>query len=75
MNRHAVHHALAEGPRRLGLMLAALGLIAAVLRGTAAPWLPKLVPVVLIVTALGLIGVGIVRRARYHFASNKERDP
>lgn len=58
-------HARAEWPRKLGMMFAALGLLAAALRSTAAPWLPRLVPVVLIVTALGLMGIGIIRRLRF----------
>lgn len=63
--RHAeVLHALARGPRDAGIALAALGVGAALLRGTVAPWLPGLVPVALIVTALGLMLIGIVRRAR-----------
>jgi len=57
---------VAAGTRTAGLALAALGALAAVLRGTAAPWLPELVPLVLIVTALGLMLIGIVRRTRYH---------
>ncbi|WP_326523480.1 hypothetical protein [Sphingomonas sp.] len=57
---------VAQGTRRLGFLLAGLGLIAAVLRGTALPGLPEIVPLVLIVTALGLMLIGIVRRTRYH---------
>ncbi len=57
---------VARGTRSAGLMFAGLGLLAAVLRGTWAPWLPELVPVILIVTALGLMLIGIVRRTRYH---------
>jgi p-aminobenzoyl-glutamate transporter AbgT len=53
-------------PQRLGLMLALVGALAAVLRGTALPALPRLVPVVLIVTALGLIGIGAIRRWRVY---------
>lgn len=54
------------GPLIGGLALATLGVLAALLRGTIAPWLPELVPLILIVTALGLMLIGIVRRARYH---------
>lgn len=57
---------VALGPRRLGVALALLGVVAAILRGTAMPHLPELVPLVLIVTALGLMLLGIVRRTRYH---------
>jgi hypothetical protein len=61
----AVAHARAEWPRRLGMMLAMLGLAAAMARSTVVPSLPKVVPVVLIVTALGLMGIGIIRRLQY----------
>jgi histidine ammonia-lyase len=57
---------VASGARRAGIMLAVLGVIAAVLRATVWPWMPELVPLVLIVTALGLMLLGIVRRIRYH---------
>lgn len=57
---------VAAGTRAAGFALAAVGVLAAVLRGTVAPWLPELVPFVLIVAALGLMLIGIVRRARYH---------
>ncbi len=60
--------AVGGGLRSGGIMLAVLGVIAAVLRGTAWPWLPELVPLVLIVTALGLMLLGIVRRTRYHLS-------
>ena len=57
---------VASGMRGAGFALAGLGVIAAVLRGTVAPWLPELVPLILIATALGLMLIGIVRRTRYH---------
>lgn len=57
---------VARGPRRLGFLLAALGIVAAALRGTVIPGLPELVPLTLIVTALGLMLIGVGRRARYH---------
>lgn len=57
---------VASGTRAGGFALAGIGALAAVLRGTVAPWLPELVPLVLIVTALGLMLIGIVRRTRYH---------
>ena len=57
---------VAAGTRQLGFLLAGLGIIAAILRGTVVPGLPELVPLILIVTALGLMLIGIVRRARYH---------
>jgi hypothetical protein len=52
------------GPQRAGLMLAFVGVLAAILRGTALPTLPRLLPLVLIATALGLIGLGVLRRLR-----------
>ncbi len=62
------HLALAHavlGPHRLGLVLAALGVIAAVLRGTVLPGVPRIVAVVLIATALGLMVIGTIRRIGY----------
>lgn len=56
----------AGGAQRLGFALAGLGVLAAALRGTVLPALPELVPLVLIVTALGLMLIGTVRRVRYH---------
>ena len=58
-----------RGTERLAIALAFVGMLAALLRALAWPWLPKLVPVALIVTALGLLLIGIVRRARWHAAS------
>ncbi len=54
------------GARRMGFLLAGLGVFAAALQGTILPALPQLVPLVLIVTALGLMAIGTVRRIRYH---------
>lgn len=54
------------GTHRGAILLAGLGALAAVLRGTALPGMPRLVPVALIVTALGLVLIGIVRRVRWH---------
>ncbi len=56
------------------MALAFVGMLAAMLRGLVWPWLPKLVPVVLIVTALGLLLIGIIRRARWHAASRHKRE-
>lgn len=61
----ALAHAVL-GPHRLGLVLAALGVIAAVLRGTVLPGLPRAVALVLIATALGLMVIGTIRRIRFH---------
>ena len=68
---HALRHA-GFATYRAGMMLAAVGVLAAVLHGTVLPGLPRLVAVVLIVTALGLIGIGAIRRIRYHFAHIRE---
>ncbi len=70
--RLAEWRGVASGQRNAGLALAALGVVAAVLRGTVMPLLPELVPVGLIVLALGLMGIGIVRRARYHWSRTRE---
>lgn len=59
---------VARGTRTGGLALALLGVVTAVVRTVWWPQLPALVPLVLIVTALGLMLVGIVRRARWHLA-------
>lgn len=63
--RAELRHA-AAGPRNLGIAFALLGTIAAVVRMMWLPRLPELVPVTLIVVALGLMLLGIVRRTRYH---------
>jgi len=60
----ALAHAVL-GPHRLGLVLASLGVVAAVLRGTVLPGLPRAVAVVLIATALGLMVIGTIRRIGY----------
>ncbi len=65
--------ALAAGPQMVAIALAGLGVAAAALRGTVAPWLPELVAVVLIVTALGLMLIGMVRRARWHLRRLRDR--
>ncbi|MGK6321090.1 hypothetical protein [Sphingomonas sp. DT-204] len=57
---------VARGTRLSGIALALLGVVAAILRGSVLPSLPELVPLALIVTALGLMLIGTVRRARYH---------
>ena len=64
--RIAEYHALARGPRTLGFALALAGVAAAIVKGTAMPALPGAVPAALIVAALGMMGIGFVRRARYH---------
>ena len=53
-------------PLTAGIALAAMGVLAAILRGTAWPWLPRAVPIAIIATALGLMLIGSVRRIRYH---------
>jgi hypothetical protein len=68
---NALRHA-GSGTHRAGMMLAAFGVLAAVLHGTVLPGLPRLVAVVLIVTALGLIGIGTVRRVRHHLVHIRE---
>lgn len=58
---------VARGTRLSGLALAFLGALLATVRALWWPQLPAVVPLVVIVTALGLILVGIVRRTRWHF--------
>jgi hypothetical protein len=58
--------AYVTAPQRLGFVVAALGLAAAILRATALPALPRAVAVVLIATALGLFAIGTIRRIRWH---------
>lgn len=57
---------VARGTRNGGIALAALGLVLAIVRAFWLPQLPAVVPLVLIVTALGLMVIGIVRRLRWH---------
>ena len=61
------------GVQRLGLLVAAVGVTLIVVRALWLPGIPRLAPIVAIVVALGLIGLGMVRRARYHWATIKER--
>lgn len=64
--RLALGHAVL-GPHRLGLVLAALGVVAAILRGTVLPGIPRAVAVTLIATALGLMVIGTIRRIALHW--------
>lgn len=57
---------VARGTRNGGIALALLGFVLALVRAFWLPQLPAIVPLVLIVTALGLILIGIVRRLRWH---------
>ncbi|KQN19401.1 hypothetical protein ASE86_13020 [Sphingomonas sp. Leaf33] len=57
----ALAHAVL-GPHRLGLVLAAVGVVIAVIRGTVLPGIPRLVPVLFIALALGLMVIGTLRR-------------
>ncbi|MES2339082.1 MAG: hypothetical protein V4537_13385 [Pseudomonadota bacterium] len=58
--------AYVTAPQRLGFLVAALGVFMAILRGTALPGLPRVVPAALILTALGLLAIGTIRRVRWH---------
>lgn len=71
--RLAEWRGVAQGPRTAGIALAGFGVVGAILRATVLPRLPQIVPVLLIVLALGLLGIGIVRRLRYHQRHRKER--
>jgi hypothetical protein len=66
---------LGRGPQRLGLLLALLGTLAGIVRATAWPEMPRLVPATLVITAVGMIGIGILRRLRYGIARIKETKP
>lgn len=57
----ALAHAVL-GPHRLGLVLAAVGVVIAVVRGTVLPGIPRAVPVLFIALALGLMVIGTIRR-------------
>ena len=61
------------GVQRLGFLVAGLGVLAAILRGTVVPGVPRLVPVVLIVAALGLMAIGSLRRIRYQWRRMRKR--
>ena len=63
---------VARGTRTAGMALAFVGVLVALLRGSAWPWIPKAVPVTIIALALGLMVIGIVRRARYHLKRLRE---
>ena len=56
-----------------GLMLALAGIVAAVLRATMLPVLPKILPVALVALALGVIAIGTVRRWRWHLRRMRGR--
>lgn len=58
------HHA--QGTRYAGFALAVLGIAVALVRSKGAPWIPELLPVTLIVLAMGLMLLGTIRRTRYH---------
>ena len=58
--------AYVTAPQRLGFMIAGLGVAMAILRGTALPGMPRVVPAALILTALGLLVIGTIRRLRWH---------
>ena len=58
---------VSRGTRSVGLALAVAGAGLAVIRAVWLPRLPALVPLVLIVLALGLLAIGMVRRVRWHF--------
>ena len=55
-----------RGTRASGMALAVLGAVLAVVRAYWLPELPELVPLTLILLALGLMLIGIVRRVRWH---------
>lgn len=55
-----------SGTRASGMAFAALGAGLAIVRAYWLPQLPAVVPLVVIVLALGLMLVGIVRRVRWH---------
>ena len=66
--------AYVTAPQRLGFLLAVLGLMLAILRGTAMPGVPRLLPAAIILTALGLLAIGTIRRVRWHRRRMRSRD-
>lgn len=71
--RAALGHAVL-GPHRLGLVLAALGVVVAVARGTVLPAIPRAVAIVLIAAALGLMVIGTIRRIALHWRHMRRPD-
>lgn len=63
---------VARGARLGGLALAVVGAGLALVRAVWRPDLPAVVPFTVIVTALGLILLGIVRRVRWHLTRLKD---
>lgn len=70
--RIAEYHAVARAPLSLGFLAAALGVVAAVVKGLAWPAMPAALPAACIIAALGLMGIGFMRRARYHWRQIRE---
>ena len=58
-------------PRNAGLMLAGAGAVLALVRAMWVPDLPRVVPAMLIVTALGLLAIGTIRRIRFHITHRR----
>lgn len=58
-----------RGTRASGMAFALLGVVLAVVRAFWVPQLPELLPLILILLALGLMLIGIVRRVRWHLAN------
>lgn len=58
-----------RGTRASGMAFAALGAGLAIMRAYWVPQLPELVPLALILLALGLMLIGIIRRVRWHMAN------
>jgi hypothetical protein len=71
--RVALGHAVL-GPHRLGLVLAALGVVVAVVRGTVLPGIPRGIAIVLIAAALGLMVIGSIRRIALHWRYMRQED-
>lgn len=57
---------IGSGTRASGMALSVFGLTLAIVRAYWLPQLPELVPLVLILLALGLMMIGIIRRVRWH---------
>lgn len=57
---------IGRGTRASGMALAVLGAGLAIIRAYWLPTLPQLIPLVLILLALGLMLIGIIRRVRWH---------
>ena len=57
---------IGSGTRAGGMAFAVLGVVAAIVRAYWLPQLPAVLPLALILLALGLMMIGVIRRVRWH---------